>query len=201
MKKYQTHRLLLSTLRKNCSFLLSICYCNARKPNTVSFLGVLFTAGSKDNLVKAFNIRKNKIENIGKIVIPFGLGSGSCLACIEKTLFVSTEKNVILSVSLESKPISNVSSSLPSKTFANAQITPRHLCFSGSTFKQFGQIQNNTDENEGKNHGIFTSWSRHEVARGFVNGVRCVKPIKQLHVKLRHRTGLRKDLVRFALFV
>ena len=157
--------------------------------------GYIFTAGCRDRLVRAFQMRKTKFKSCGVLEIPRNLGSATGLACNDKTLFVGTEKNTILSVELILKPTFDVFSSLP-----NNPITPPHhfqqSVSSKSLLSKHSSIHaapQQSKENDEESIGIFSSWDEDEVARGFGKGIVCVCPITRLKMKLRTRKSFGKN--------
>jgi len=152
----------------------------------VIFTGYIFTAGCKDRLVKAFQQRKTKLENMGKIEIPKPLGSATCLACNDKTLFVGTEKNAILSAELFSRTTEN--DFAPAYTSSTPHLYGRFVS-SGAFLTKHSLRNTKRQMEQSQEHSpdIFSLWDDDEIARGFEKGTVCICPLKQL--KLKQHSG------------
>ena len=146
--------------------------------------GIIFTAGCNDRLVNAFQPRKTKLEKLGQLEIPNIMGSATCLASNDKTLFVGTKKNAILSAELFSK------SSYNDLTLSNppnlSRIYGRSVSSGALLAKPFSRSsKRQIEESQEKNPSIFSSWDDDEIARGFEDGLVCVSPMNQLTLKQR----------------
>lgn len=159
-----------------------------------AFLGHIFTAGSKDRLVKAFNLTKSKIKTCGKIKIPEGLGSATRLECSRKILYVATEKNAVINILVDPKLTSNhLTLSTPAKPNIPLHLSGKMSRFNRSFSDNLSLHQEEKDDptqnGNLEKQGIFSHWDEHEIAKGFVKGIECVCAMNPLKPKFRHRKG------------
>ncbi|XP_078486377.1 uncharacterized protein LOC108950220 [Ciona intestinalis] len=134
--------------------------------------GLIFTAGSRDRLVKAFNARKSKLECWGSIEIPARAGCANALAFVDDYLFVATEHQFILSVHVNCsqrpvfKVVNDVTANLAK---ASTHRYGHRIPVAMSNSRNPSQLT--TDEGRTSTD---SSWEEKEVARGFESGVTCV---------------------------
>ena len=170
-----------------------LCYTKILKYTKQHVSGYIFTSGSKDRLVKAFHVRKTKFEACGKLAIPQGMGCATSLACNDKTLFVATEKNAILSVEIIIKTTPDVYASLPAKPPVPYYLSGRSAS-TGALLSKHSSIdvtqKNQSEENIVKATGILSTWDDYEIARGFVKGLVSTCSMKPLKIKKRSRKGV-----------
>jgi len=154
--------------------------------------GNIFTAGARDKLVKAFFCKREKVECSGKIKIPEGLGSATCVVAIGNMLFVGTERNSILTVATDNLRSSDVISckGSPQLPLASSHKALQFRTQSNPAFaisKAKNQGNKAGEENSKESKTVFTAWETAEVARGFGSGGVCVCPINLMQYKPRKR--------------
>nr|XP_018670848.1 uncharacterized protein LOC108950220 isoform X2 [Ciona intestinalis] len=147
--------------------------------------GLIFTAGSRDRLVKAFNARKSKLECWGSIEIPTRAGSANALAFVDDYLFVATEYQFILSVHVNcsQRPVFKVVNDV-SASQAKASTHRYGLRIPVAMSNLRNQSQLTTDES---GTSTDSSWEELEAARGFESGVTCVGSMACMRVKHSRR--------------